>query len=102
MDQTPRIHVRRDRRSLLFILLFDFNEESSCRGTNLADAVDLASKIGEGNVGNDDDDGSKLNDSKNNGTCINDINDEPLRLWFREKGRILPILVYRSSMRKWE
>ena len=84
MDQTPRIHVRRDRRSLLLILLFDSNEESSCRGTNLADAVDLASKIGEGNVGNDDDDGSKLDDSKNNGTCINDVNDEPLGLWFRE------------------
>lgn len=50
----------------------------------MADAVDLASKIGEGNVGDDDDDGSKLNDSKNNGTCINDVNDEPLGLWFRE------------------
>lgn len=50
----------------------------------MADAVDLASEIGEGHVGDDDDDGSKLNDSKNNGTRINDVNDEPLSLWFRE------------------
>ena len=48
----------------------------------MADPVHLASEIGEGNVRNDDYNGGKLNDSKNNGACINDVNNEPLSLGF--------------------
>ena len=76
----PRVHVRRDRRTLRLTRRSQRYDETTRRGEDLPDSVHLPAEVGVGDVGDHDDAAGELNDTRHVGERVDHVRHEPLHL----------------------